>query len=376
MLKKLFKYSFVISVTFMPNVSYSWLCTEAASERSGSIIYACGVATAKTEAEAQKRARDNALEELRTICNNSVDCKNKELYISPLRKDCTKSTDGTYKCYRGIEAQITNELKKDDIQNIEELDKKIEKLERDLEVKKERLEKQRRLKDLKERIKEDDAKLNTEITNIDKEIAIAKERIRKIKIKETKEEELRKLKGSIKEHNKFVFISAGGATGKPDSSSGSMGGGAIKFGFGNIFNSVFSLRYSFSFEKMQSDRKTAPKLNTDDSDETYFEWESQLYSFNLDLPIYFTKYFFIIPGAGLSYSITEHNIPKTNPTINEKLDTDRTINTQVYGRIGIGFGVRVKEDRGLVYIEGGRRQYGGSDGSGIADISLGYLFEF
>lgn len=91
----------------------NWLCRVAASERNGEFINACGV----SESVFEDQARDNALRaaqrELESICNTSPDCNNYEVIIKPLRTDCEKQKDGIYKCYRGIEAEITRRERED-----------------------------------------------------------------------------------------------------------------------------------------------------------------------------------------------------------------------------------------------------------------------
>lgn len=104
-MKVLFLVSSILYSSF--SMSASWLCREAASARNGDIINACGVGEANSESEARAKARDLAFEELDSICAKTPDCSNFEYVIQPLRTDCEKNAQG-YKCYRGIEATITN----------------------------------------------------------------------------------------------------------------------------------------------------------------------------------------------------------------------------------------------------------------------------
>jgi hypothetical protein len=88
------------------SASAKWLCHEASSLREGNTITACGIGLAKIEADARANALKRAYEELDSICNRSIDCKDKELFIEPLRNECLAEDDG-YKCYRGVTATIT-----------------------------------------------------------------------------------------------------------------------------------------------------------------------------------------------------------------------------------------------------------------------------
>lgn len=84
-----------------------WLCQEAASIRDGRILTACGIGHGDDEAKARANALETAYKELDAICDRSVDCKDKELYIEPIRNECM--IEGKqYKCYRGITATITD----------------------------------------------------------------------------------------------------------------------------------------------------------------------------------------------------------------------------------------------------------------------------
>ena len=86
----------------------NWLCRVAASEKNGDTINACGVAESVFENEARANSLKAAQLELESMCNTSPDCNNYEVIIKPLRTDCEKQKDGLYKCWRGIEATITD----------------------------------------------------------------------------------------------------------------------------------------------------------------------------------------------------------------------------------------------------------------------------
>lgn len=97
----------LVLLIFTYEAQANWLCRVAASERNGQFINACGIAESVFENTAREDALKAAQRELESICNTSPDCNNYEVIIKPLRTDCEKSADGIYKCYRGIEAEIT-----------------------------------------------------------------------------------------------------------------------------------------------------------------------------------------------------------------------------------------------------------------------------
>ncbi|MCR9204805.1 MAG: hypothetical protein NXH75_09520, partial [Halobacteriovoraceae bacterium] len=91
---------------FSANTKAGWLCHEASSMREGRILTTCGIGYGKNEAQARENALEKAYKELDSICDRSVDCKNQELYIEPLRNECLFEGK-QHKCYRGITATIT-----------------------------------------------------------------------------------------------------------------------------------------------------------------------------------------------------------------------------------------------------------------------------
>lgn len=133
------------------STAYSkWFCKEAASERTGNVIVACGVATNLSEAVARKQARENAYDEFDSICARSTDCINKATVINPLRNDCEKN-NGKYKCYRGFKFLITDEaMGKFNEKQISLIEDQIAKEKKEIERKKEIYRKQKELEKLKE----------------------------------------------------------------------------------------------------------------------------------------------------------------------------------------------------------------------------------
>lgn len=90
--------------------SASWLCDEAASIKKGNFITACGISEDPDEDAARKSALTNAMNELDAICSRSLDCRDFELVIEPLRTECSK-TDDKFTCRRAIKAEITSQKK-------------------------------------------------------------------------------------------------------------------------------------------------------------------------------------------------------------------------------------------------------------------------
>lgn len=106
--------------------SAGWLCHEASSMREGRLLTTCGIGYGENEAKARSNALKTAYQELDAICDRSVDCKEQELFIEPLRNECL--TEGKkFKCYRGISATITK--KKRPAQKQKEEEARKEKIE-------------------------------------------------------------------------------------------------------------------------------------------------------------------------------------------------------------------------------------------------------
>jgi hypothetical protein len=108
MLLRLLVFSLLI---FSSNIHAGWFCEDAASEKNENIILTCGIGEAENEADARKNALKSAFEELDSLCEKSVDCKTMETLIEPQRSDCRKEKK-IYKCYRAIQATITNTKRK------------------------------------------------------------------------------------------------------------------------------------------------------------------------------------------------------------------------------------------------------------------------
>jgi hypothetical protein len=96
-----------------PAAESGWFCKEGASERISNTILACGIARARDEDEARKAALRNAFDELDLVCDRSADCRRFNLNIEPKRNECLRETDG-YKCYRAVQAIITDEKRSED----------------------------------------------------------------------------------------------------------------------------------------------------------------------------------------------------------------------------------------------------------------------
>ena len=77
-----------------------WLCTEAASQRSGDVIRSCGVGYGSDENGARRDAFDNARTEFSALCDVSDDCRGREVSVTPERTSCEPTVEGGYKCYR------------------------------------------------------------------------------------------------------------------------------------------------------------------------------------------------------------------------------------------------------------------------------------
>lgn len=83
-----------------------WLCTTESGQRQGNTILACGVADWNEEGLARKKALQSAIEEFRTICDLSDDCREKKFNVEPKRTSCIKQRNDLIKCYRLIEVHL------------------------------------------------------------------------------------------------------------------------------------------------------------------------------------------------------------------------------------------------------------------------------
>jgi hypothetical protein len=101
---------FLITLIFSGDVHSGWLCREASSIKSGNTLTTCGIGYGKTEGQAREDGLKKAFKELDSICSRSIDCKNQELLLEPLRNECVKES-GQHKCYRALLATITKRKK-------------------------------------------------------------------------------------------------------------------------------------------------------------------------------------------------------------------------------------------------------------------------
>ncbi|HLE10564.1 MAG: hypothetical protein A2504_14130 [Bdellovibrionales bacterium RIFOXYD12_FULL_39_22] len=91
----------------------TWLCKQVASIKLSTGLYnSCGLGVNSEESMARKLALKNAFDEFYALCNKSYDCKGHKLSFEPLRTDCEQQTDNNWKCYRGLQVDVSKE--KDD----------------------------------------------------------------------------------------------------------------------------------------------------------------------------------------------------------------------------------------------------------------------
>lgn len=87
-----------------------WFCEEESGKREGNLIYACGVGEGHNEMAAREHALAHAINEFKSICELSSDCKGKSTIVTPMRMSCNGEPSknvllrGTvnWKCYRLI----------------------------------------------------------------------------------------------------------------------------------------------------------------------------------------------------------------------------------------------------------------------------------
>jgi|GEM_PF-4091086 len=101
----------VVFYNLTPNAEAGWFCEQAASEKNGNNIMACGIGEGASEDLARKLALESAFVELDSICERSIDCRTFETLIEPQRNDCQKKGE-KYRCIRAILAIITGTKRK------------------------------------------------------------------------------------------------------------------------------------------------------------------------------------------------------------------------------------------------------------------------
>ena len=126
-----FTFTLSLIIIFPKNIfAAGWFCKEAASEKVGQEITACGIGIEKTEDKARKLALKNAFAEMDMICDKSDDCKFFKLKIEPMRSDCQKiKKENKYKCYRAVKALISKTKRREKYVKGSTLQKEIPKIE-------------------------------------------------------------------------------------------------------------------------------------------------------------------------------------------------------------------------------------------------------
>ena len=104
------------------SVAEEWTCTEVASIKQGNTVLTCGVATEETEGAAREKALIRAKKEFDLICEGSADCRGFETNIEPLRNTCSKTQEGSYKCYRGLRYVILDSRKLQPLQPLQPME--------------------------------------------------------------------------------------------------------------------------------------------------------------------------------------------------------------------------------------------------------------
>lgn len=111
----------------------NWLCEQASSVKEGSSITSCGVGEANDLEAARRKSRESAIEEFDRLCDLSLDCKGKQVTITPLRTDC-KPTNNGFICYRGIKFEIHEENASNSEVNTAAIDAELEKKKLEIEL--------------------------------------------------------------------------------------------------------------------------------------------------------------------------------------------------------------------------------------------------
>jgi hypothetical protein len=95
----------LISLSSHAESKDQWICTDEATLRQGSLWYACGVGEGTTEAYARQKALEHAIDEFKSLCQMSSDCRGKDTSAEPKRTTCMTG-EGWWKCYRLIQISV------------------------------------------------------------------------------------------------------------------------------------------------------------------------------------------------------------------------------------------------------------------------------
>lgn len=65
-----------------------WFCTDDQAIRQGNVLSICGVGNSMDEGPARKEALNNAMDEFKSICSLSSDCRGHKINVEPKRSTC------------------------------------------------------------------------------------------------------------------------------------------------------------------------------------------------------------------------------------------------------------------------------------------------
>lgn len=104
-MRALFLITIFFSITAHCEAREAWVCTDAATTRTGDLWRACGVGEGMNEGSARGQALDHAVEEFKSLCGLSTGCIERDRTVEPKRTTCSQ-VYGWWKCYRMIEVQL------------------------------------------------------------------------------------------------------------------------------------------------------------------------------------------------------------------------------------------------------------------------------
>lgn len=102
------KIIFCLTLILATKAHANWFCEEGSSQKLGSTIETCGVGTGLDENQARVNAFENAKLEYSLVCNESSDCKDHKVTVTPKRTSCEKSLHG-FTCWRMLAYEISDE---------------------------------------------------------------------------------------------------------------------------------------------------------------------------------------------------------------------------------------------------------------------------
>lgn len=352
----------------MPNLAFAdWFCKEASSQQYGDTILSCGVATSSDLQIARNSAFESAKDEFARLCNQSVNCRDYEVIVKPMRTDCSKQSD-SHTCYRALEYHITNKKKKDVPVNIDEVEslinrkqKEIDNLKINLSILEEKARLDAEASSLKEQIKSLEVKIETnEVALIPYEDKVSSEAIAESRYKYVRD----LFNASAK-----AYVGYNGTKFQGSNESLFYGGIEIEKRFYKKFGISFFYEWGSNFDSEDPPNQGTPNGSATTKDAI------KASSFGLGAQFYLHGHFYArgeIGQTSMSQEVTVTNFS----ALGTKQSANTTKNKQddTFQGLSIGYDYHAYDKDGLgFYFEIGARKYPDSINP---KVTLGINFGF